>query len=124
MGKIKLKIPKNFFIILGFSIFAYTIYISGKSFLRFQRINQEINRIQAEVAELEEKNLQLKNLIVYFQSQSYKEKELRERLGYRKPGEKVIYILEKEEEQISQLKKEEEKKKTNWQLWIEYLFKN
>lgn len=123
MRKKQIKIPVKIFPFLGFLIFAYVIYMSGKAFLRYQRLDQEIKKVEQEVSELEEENLRLKNLIVYFQSQSYKEKELRERLGYQKPGEKVIYFVDNNEEEELSLPKEEEKK-PNWKMWLDYLFKS
>jgi len=119
--RIKIKIPSKLLAFLAFFIFGYTIYLTTKTLARYQRLNQEIKKTEEEIAQLQEQNRQLKNLIIYFQSVSFKEKELRERLGYIKPGEKVIYFKEEANNEAISVEEKKETKKPNWQLWLEYL---
>lgn len=52
----------------------------------------QIETLEKEIQILEEKNEQLKAGVAQTQSESYLEKEARERLGLKKPGEEVVAI--------------------------------
>jgi len=72
------------------------------------RINQrrgelisQIKILEKAIEELEKKNQELKAGISQFSDEGYLEKEAREKLGLKKPGEEVVVVLpppEKEEE--------------------------
>lgn len=85
-------------------------------FLAFSniRINQkrkemylQIDHLQKEIQTLEERKQQILNNISQGSKEAYLEKEARERLGLKKPGEEVVVIKREEEEK-------EEKKETFW----------
>lgn len=119
--RVKIKISSKFITFLAFFALAYTVYVSVKAGVRYQRLNQEIKKTEEEIAQLQEQNRQLKNLIIYLKSNSFKEKKLREHLGYIKPGEKVIYFKDDPVSQETSLPPQQQKEKPNWQLWLEYL---
>ena len=51
-----------------------------------------IKTLESEIADLEGKNNDLNNLFAYLNSQEFIELEAREKLGMKKPGEKVVII--------------------------------
>lgn len=59
-----------------------------------ETVNQQTAKLELEIQELEQQNIDLDNLIDYFASNEYIEKEAREKLNLAKPGEKVIMIPE------------------------------
>jgi cell division protein FtsB len=96
------------------------------------RINQDIDDQKQEIAKLESENGDLKNLIAYLQTDSFKEKEARRKLNYQKPGEKVLLIPRSEAENLKldvtpdkqqAAKKAKRDLFANWRAWEEFLFK-
>ncbi|MBU0598097.1 septum formation initiator family protein [Patescibacteria group bacterium] len=65
----------------------------AKEIIHKYQISSEINGLQEEVAKLEQNNLELNDLISYFESDTYKEEQARLQLGLQKPDEKVIAVL-------------------------------
>jgi cell division protein FtsB len=110
------------------AVVIYMIGILSKSLWDNYQVNQEIKTLRQEVAILEEQNQRLKNLIVYYQTDSYKEKEARRKLLMRKPDERVLALPETdyshESIDIEEEAKEQEQQyqEPNYQLWIDYIF--
>lgn len=75
-------------------IIVYIIFNIGKSTWKNYQINREIVNIEAEIEGLKVKNATLKNLILYYQTDTFKELEARKKLGLKKPDEKVIIVPE------------------------------
>lgn len=114
-------------------IVAYLVFILGQSLYKNYQTNQDIKDLEKEVQLLKEKNSRLKNLVLYYQTDSYKEKAARQKLLVKKPGEKVIAVPEAVEESTTDDKKEkvknletdpskEKPNKPNYQLWLDYIF--
>lgn len=58
------------------------------------QIDKELSHLRAENADLKLRNKYLQNLIAYRQTDSFKDKEARDKLNYQKPGETVLIIPE------------------------------
>ncbi len=56
------------------------------------RVYNEISALESEIDSLDNKNKDLSKLIEYFNTDSYIEREAREKLGLAKPGEEVIAL--------------------------------
>ncbi len=56
------------------------------------QISREIEKLKAEVGNLEQSNQEISALIEYFSSQSFLEKETKEKLNLKKEGEEVVII--------------------------------
>lgn len=110
---------------LVFLIIFYAFFSLSKIFWKSYKLKTEISSLEKEISQLEERKRELKNLITYYGTSSYKEKEARQRLGYQKPGEHVLIIMpEKTPSTVEEEEKLQEKlEKPNWQLWWEYFFK-
>lgn len=80
-----LAIPIIFLII-------YVTYLIGNSLWQHFQINRELERLQTEIAGLEDRKADLEEAIKYYQSESFKEKEARSKLFYQKKGEVAIAL--------------------------------
>lgn len=76
----------------------------GKSVWRNWQMNQEINKTDQEIQNLEKQNQYLKDLITYYQTDSFKELHAKKELGYKKPGESVLIIPDLTNDQTSDQK--------------------
>lgn len=85
---------------------------------RRKELLSQIETLEKEIQNVENKNQELKAGISESQTQDYLEKEARERLGLKKPGEEVVAIkkIQSEEEQ-----KEVKEEKSLWQKFLEFL---
>lgn len=105
---------------LWLALVLYMMYNVGRLAYRNYKFNVEETNLKQEIAVLENDIQNLKNQIVYFQSDSYKEKMLRAKLNLQKEGEKVVVITpEPKAEEIVEEKKE---KLTNPEKWMRYFF--
>lgn len=59
-------------------------------------LQQDINKLQAEINSLENRNEELSGLIDYFNSMDFVETEARIKLNLKKPGESIIIVPEEE----------------------------
>lgn len=103
-----------------------------KEIINRRDLKKEISTLEEEINRLEGRNQELANLIGYFESLAFVEKEARTKLNLRKPGEKIIIVAEEEiptstTEQFltspSSLLTTEVKTLTNQGRWWNYFFK-
>jgi cell division protein FtsB len=110
-----------FALILIFSVYLATnLY---KDLQQRKRVKQEIENLKSQINDIDKQNSDLKNLITYFETDEYVESFSREKLGLKKPGEKII-VLPKEEnlEQKLNNNKEESMIYENIKSWWGYFF--
>jgi cell division protein FtsB len=110
-------------------ILCYILFLVGKSSIGNLNINQEIYKLQSDIEKTKDKNKELEELNIYYQSNSYKEKQARLKLGYAKPGESVIIIPQDDssKDDSTLVENDNENKTTNleqpnWKNWINYFF--
>lgn len=80
----------------------------------------QIETVKKEIQNLEKKNQEMKAGISESQTQDYLEKEAREKLGLKKPGEEVVAIKKIQTEEKPTEQKEE---KSLWQKFLEFFQK-
>lgn len=106
------------FIILAF------VFIFGLSYLNFNKYkntdNSKINLLKQEYAELQKQNKNLANLQEYYKTDSYLEREAREKFKLVKPEEELIILQEIENPKIKL--DNAGKKLPNFMKWWKYLF--
>lgn len=94
-------------------------------------LQKDIAELESEINSLEKKNQELSNLIGYFESLDFVEKEARTKLNLRKPGEKIIVVPEEgvAPEQTQESLEEDavlvyqsEVDGSNPQRWLNYFF--
>ncbi|MFA5967269.1 MAG: septum formation initiator family protein [Patescibacteria group bacterium] len=86
------KLNIKFGVLASMIVFAYMFFANGEALWQNYQINQEIAKLKVEIVQLGNENLQFKNLIAYLKTESFREKEARRKLGYKKPGEQVVAI--------------------------------
>lgn len=114
--------------LFGFGLLSYTIYrITGEAY-RQREIDQEIASLQSEIDRLNKKNKDLKEMIDYFQTEPFKEKELKDKLDMIKDGEELVYVKEKE---VTANNEDEESKKPiiivekpHYYFWWKFFFES
>jgi len=125
------KIGSAIFFLAGVATLALIGVAYGKKIYRDRQIQKEIAKLQQEIEQLNQENSRLNNLVNYFSSQDFKEKEAREKLNLQKEDEKVV-IFKKESmyhgEEVQDKKEsqpltdEAEDKVPNWKKWWQYFF--
>lgn len=121
--------------ILGSSLFIWggvilvvlMIFALGKAAIRKHDIQTEIQGLESEVGKLEDQNIELNGLIQYFQTENFQEREARDKLGLKKPGETVVAIPTSESEDEPAFPEQEQKAQedvSNPQKWWNYFFKS
>lgn len=108
-------------------IFILLIYISSSAvhnLINNYQSEKEIASIKKEIADLKLKKARLEALIAYYNTDAYKEKELRKRLLLKRPEEYVIAFPEEERRkkkgESSNTKQISEPVRPNWQKWLDY----
>ncbi|MDD3481086.1 MAG: septum formation initiator family protein [Patescibacteria group bacterium] len=105
----------------GLAIVLYMVFTVGRLAYRNYELNMQEENLRTDIASLENEIQELNNQIVYFQSDAYKEKMIRAKLGMKKEGEEVVVITpspEAEEVTVT----DEEENRTNPERWLSYLF--
>lgn len=110
-------------------LIVYGAYVIGKAIQNNFATNQQIRLLREEIAALNDEIDGLKNTIIYFQTDSFKELEARRRLGLRGAGETVIMLPKNDKQNINsqiqnpQEKIDQEQEKTpNPVKWFQYIF--
>jgi len=73
-----------------FGLLAYMIFSFSQGFYQAHQLKEEIKVLEAELTEVQKKNLELQEELEYSQTPEAIEKLAREKLGLIKPGEIVI----------------------------------
>ena len=114
--------PRVVFIV-GVGLLLYVALLLGKAFWANYQVNSQIKNLRLEIVKLEENNQQLQNYIAYYRTDAYREKALRQKLNYQKPGETVVATPRDNPVAKRVIQTEEEKiitNRSNWQKWIAY----
>lgn len=112
---------------VGILLLAYLFFLVGRTVIHGQKNRDTINEINASIKAQEIKNQKLKALIEYEQTDAFKEKQLRQKLGYKKEGETVISIPENADDNVSPSPSPSSSpssaiKQPNYILWYKYVF--
>jgi len=120
------KIPSSLrtivFLISGVLILIIIGHLIISNFKMNQKraeFNSRVDSLKQEISALEEKNKELKAQISWISEQEYLEKEARERLNLKKPGEEVVAIVPQEQENKQSLEAVESK--SWWEKILEKL---
>jgi len=106
------------FFIVGILVLGYLTFLTGRSIYQNWQTNQEIKRLNTDLEALRIESQNLRELIVYYQTQSFKEKEARQKLGLVKPDEKVVIIThEPVPNKVANENLSRQVKKPNYWLW-------
>ena len=118
-------LPMTFGSFILFLIIGYFLYIVGNTTYANYQSNKDVAKEEAVVEELEEELRYAEYQINYYQTSSFKEKEAREKLGYKAPGENVISLPADAPESSEETVPGDESvkiKTPNYRLWWLYFF--
>ena len=124
----KIKKQKRFSstttIVVLFIVFLLITWAVINNSIKQKNIVLQTEMLDKEIEELQQQNLELTDLIDYFSSTEYVEKEAREKLNLVKPGEKVVIITHRDKN-IIDANNSEEKEQKNFPIirWWKYFFK-
>lgn len=107
-----------------FAFLLYLIFVVGQSIISNHQANNEIAIEESKLVDLRSSIINLQNQINYYQTNSFKEKEARAKLGYKAPGETIIALpidTESEKSPDNGLT-ESIIKIPNYSLWWQYFF--
>ncbi len=116
-------LPKVFLVLTLISLVYVAIALGREAYRKYQ-IEKEVSSLEEQISLLGQDNLKLSELLGYFQKESFKEKEARAKLNFKKPGEKVIILTPSEEEPMTEEELQKEEEISNIQKWWNYFFKN
>ncbi|MFH0912434.1 MAG: septum formation initiator family protein [Patescibacteria group bacterium] len=114
--------------VIGLIVFSYMFVATAEAMWQNYKINQEIFALKLEITQLEQENIDWKNLIAYLKTESFREKEARRKLGYKKPDETVValpqdnFAYNNPGSVNNQPVEEQPSKLTNPQKWWDYIF--
>ncbi|MCK4891672.1 MAG: septum formation initiator family protein [Candidatus Pacebacteria bacterium] len=112
------------FVLVGVLIIVFLGINLGREYYREHQIQKEIDSLQKEIESLEKNNYKLSQLTEYYQTDEYKEAEVRKRLNMKKEGEKVVIIkynsANSEQNEIEDLLNDENL--PNYIKWWNYFF--
>lgn len=115
---------KIFVVVLVLVLAGIVIAITKESYRKYQ-MDKEVVGLEKEIEAIREKNESLANLLDYFNSERFSEKEARLKLNLLKEGEKLIIISsdKKPDSENQVLENIQEEQVSNFQKWWGYLFK-
>lgn len=110
--------------LLLFGFLIYLIFVVSQSVYLNYNSNKEIDKQGEKLVLLKHDIVELENAINYYQTPSFREKEAREKLGYKAPGESVISLpIDTIEDKMADSGLAEVTMKTpNYRLWWQYFF--
>jgi len=121
-------LSSRIFIIVGILAIIFIGFSLSKETYRNYQIQKEIQTLEEEIVKLEKNNDDLTNLINYFKTESYQEKEARQKLNLQKEGEKVVVITEDNIQsedfiqEFNQVEETEGKEISNPRKWWNFIF--
>lgn len=113
------------------AIIGLFLFNIGRSIWKNHDIEEKIILLKHDISELENQSVALKNRILYYQTETYKELEARKHLFYQKPDEKLVVLIKSDDSNSSQnttntndqIKPNQATDDLpNWQKWINYIF--
>jgi cell division protein FtsB len=76
----------------GMVVLVFILFSLGKAALKKHEVDTEIQKLQTQVSSLQNQDTELSGLIQYFKTQNFQERQAREDLGLKKPGETIVAI--------------------------------
>lgn len=98
---LKKFLVSQLFIIIGLFVLIFIFVALSKEFLRSYQVNNELEELQNQIIEMEQKNQQFSEIIDYLKTSDFAEKEARKRFNLKKPGESVV-VIETEQNSVVQ----------------------
>ena len=111
--------------LFGALVAAYIAFYLVQTVRHNYQLQQQISSQQQQIAALQNNNQTLNYQIQYYNTDDYKEKEARAKLGLQAPGEGVVILPHSGNDQStigpSSSKPTPAPKVSNWQQWLNFL---
>ncbi|HLB95690.1 MAG TPA: septum formation initiator family protein [Patescibacteria group bacterium] len=78
--------------LITFLVTFWIIFLLGRAVWQNWQLKDAILKLEEQLATLENQKKDLNNLLIYYQSDSFRELEARKRLGLKKVGEKMVIL--------------------------------
>jgi cell division protein FtsL len=112
-----------FFTLLALALLVMILIPVYKNYQERKAIDQEIAEIQKEIAEYENSNQELRQMLDYLESEESLEAKARLNLGLKRPNEEVVVIkTETEEQRINNNINNKKEELSNPKTWFRYFF--
>jgi cell division protein FtsB len=122
------KLISGLFFVAGLVILISIGVSLGKEAYRKKQVQKEIEDLQSQIKRLGQENSDLNNLIAYFSTPQFQEKEAREKLNLQKDNEQMIVLHKdlaaKSQPQFSdsQAPSVQNDNSPNWRKWLNFFF--
>jgi cell division protein FtsB len=121
-----LRSSASYLWLIGIAV--YLAISAGQAVLRNYQSQQETKRLNAELETRKEEKERLEALVVYYNTDVYREKELRRALLLKKPGERVYALPESAvalelEQQVKKATDSIDPRRAlpSWRQWVDYV---
>lgn len=95
-------------------------FVTFELYMQKRQVDSEIARLTEQSNNLSRDNGQLSELIKYLDTPEYKEREAREKLNLKKPGEEVVVLPEDDND--GQVASAQAETQSNPEKWLSYFF--
>ncbi|OGE84340.1 MAG: hypothetical protein A2846_03860 [Candidatus Doudnabacteria bacterium RIFCSPHIGHO2_01_FULL_49_9] len=113
-------LKSKLWLVVGSTLLALTaFYLARETYQKWQ-IDTEVEKLQDEIVAVEGQNKEILELINYYKTTEYKERQARSILGLAKPGEFVVTLPPRKEQAAGDSAQMDSK--THLQEWWEYFF--
>lgn len=107
-------------IFLIFGVLVFTISLVTRQLQKKYQVEKEIRLLKEEMATLEGRNKDIQELINYFQTPEYKERQARSLLNLQKEGEFAVALPLRHDAEEAVMPLGQTKSEPNYQKWIKY----
>lgn len=109
-------------IIAGIAVLVIGLFYLGRETVRKRQIQAEISSLENEIAAISGKNKEILDLISYYKSVEYKERQARSLLNLQKPGEFAVALPGDPEQKSEEAGGRGQSYQSNLNLWWNYFF--
>lgn len=107
--------------VLGLVVAAYIAIYLVQTVYKNYVLQHQISDLRGQINDLQNDKDSLRYKIQYYQTDSYKEKEARAKLGLQAPGEGVVILPHKDDSQPVEQQKPKAPPKSHLQQWVDFL---
>lgn len=120
LPKFKLTGP-NIANAIGAAIVLYLLVVLGETVHHNYVLGRQVDELRAQIATLEDQKQQLAYSIQYYNTDSFRDREARSKLGLQQPGENVVIIPRPTPTPVPQNAGQTTKKPSNFHQWLDFL---
>lgn len=120
----RLVTSQRFLAIIGLFLLLIIAIPLAKTYSQKKLVEKELSELQASIAQFEQENSELQEMIKYLESDQSLESQARLNLNLKKPDESVV-VIERADDSVSQLEGSDaanQDKRSNFKKWQEYFF--